>query len=223
MKLVEAGGLSVVGTVAAGLELALVLLQASFCKHPSAVDRSKSLNQPIVLLLTPILSTSHHQKAGQRPCQAQQARQYRSPPAAMCPKIIITWCGYLSIGPHWLLLTVTYLSKCLGNRSPGWTPRSSVYGVEESPRPSPTHHPPEALGCVHICAHVLLGNRQHWPLHLSPSSLGWQAWLSLGAPGSPEAPADQMVGRGKDLGSRSQRKDPVWNSDTVSRLQSWEP
>ena len=63
-----------VGTVAAGLELALVLLQASICRHPSAVDRSKSLNQLIVLLLTPILSTSHHQKAGQWPCQAQQAR-----------------------------------------------------------------------------------------------------------------------------------------------------
>ena len=32
-----------------------------------------------------------------------------------------------------------------------------------------------------------------------------------------------MVGRGKGLGSRSQRKDPVWNSDTVSWSQSWEP
>ena len=86
VKLVEAGELSVVGTVAAGLELALVLLQASFCRHPLAVDGSKSLNQPIVLLLTSILSTSHHQKVGQWPCQAQQAWQYRSPPAAMCPK-----------------------------------------------------------------------------------------------------------------------------------------
>lgn len=50
------------GTFAAGLELALVLLQASFHWHPWAVGRGKSLNQSVVLLLTPVLLTSHHRE-----------------------------------------------------------------------------------------------------------------------------------------------------------------
>lgn len=38
---------------------------------------------------------------------------------------------------------------------------------------------------------------------------------------TPEAEAQQAVGRGKGLGSRFQRKDPVWNPDPVSQSQSW--
>lgn len=74
MASAEMAGFAVVGTFAAGL--ARVLPQAPSHWRPSAVDRGKSLNQLIVLLLTPVLCTGHHQRVGQGLYQAQRTQQH---------------------------------------------------------------------------------------------------------------------------------------------------
>lgn len=55
-------------------------------------------------------------RVGQQPCQAQQAWM-AIPSSTACnmskKEVSVAWHGCLSMGPCWLLKTVTYLSKCL--------------------------------------------------------------------------------------------------------------
>lgn len=129
----------------------------------------------------------------------------------------VTWRGCLSTGPRWLLMTVTYLSKCRDTTCPGWIPRPWVCHVEGSPQPCSSPHPPGPLRSIHICGdQVALASTLFSQFSRLECLAGPGGQLA-----TPEAEAQQAVGRGKGLGSRFQRKDPVWNPDPVSQSQSW--
>ena len=216
----EAEGLT--ATFAAGLELALVLLQASSCWRPSAEDRGRSLNQPTVLLLTSVQVTiggldSGHARPS-RHCNTELHQLQRVQKGSECKLAWLPFHGAtlapddghlpLQVPGHHLPRMDT---QALGLSCGRVTPAMSL----STPAWTSSLHP-------HLCSHSP-GEQ----VALASALFSQFSRLEcLAGPGgqraTPEAEAEQTVGRGKGLGSGSQRKDPVWNPDPVSQSQSWE-
>lgn len=101
--------------------------------------RDKSLDPPIVLLLTPVLFRESLPESWAAAMQGLAGRAIPNPASRNVSKekVCAAWHGWLSMGPCWLLQTVTSLSKCLGTACPGLIFWPRVCCTEESSQSAP--------------------------------------------------------------------------------------